>query len=78
MSQWRKWCVQTEYCVGVESELVRKAFTQIQVPLHSISFTDDEMLYVTNMRDLQSLFSQQEKRLSGLTPRDIGAKHVGH
>ncbi|MFT2091464.1 alpha/beta fold hydrolase [Paraglaciecola sp. 2405UD69-4] len=78
MSQWRKWCLHPEYCVGVESELVRRAFMQIKVPLHSIGFSDDEMLSVTNMRDLHCLFSHQDKRLSELTPVDIGAKHVGH
>lgn len=75
--QWRRWCLHPEYCVS-ESITVRKKFEQLKVPLHSICFTDDEMLSVTNMRDLHDLFGNKNKYLSEVTPIDEGIKRVGH
>lgn len=78
MFQWRKWCLHPEYCVGVETDKIRLIFKQTNTPLHSICFTDDEMLSVTNMRDLHALFTHKSKQLSELTPTDMGVERVGH
>lgn len=76
--QWRRWCLHPEYCVGVESESVKTKFQQINVPLVSISFTDDEMLSLTNMQDLHALFGIENKKLKNLHPNDVGEKRIGH
>jgi predicted alpha/beta hydrolase len=76
--QWRRWCLHPEYCVGVESESVKTKFQQINVPLVSISFTDDEMLSLTNMHDLFALFGIENKELKNVHPKDVGEKRIGH
>jgi predicted alpha/beta hydrolase len=78
MFQWRRWCLHPEYCVGVESENVKAKFQQIDVPLHSIYFTDDEMLSLTNMQDLHVLFGNKNKNLKTVLPKDVGEQRIGH
>jgi predicted alpha/beta hydrolase len=78
MYQWRRWCLHPEYCVGVESETVKTKFQHIDVPLVSITFSDDEMLSLTNMRDLQALFGHENKSLKQVHPKEVGEKHIGH
>ncbi|MEP0357023.1 hypothetical protein [Paraglaciecola sp.] len=78
MSQLRKWCLHTDYCVEVEPDKVRQTFRQIQIPLHSICFTDDKMLSVTNMHDLHELFVHKNRMPPKLTPTDMGVERVGH
>jgi predicted alpha/beta hydrolase len=51
MYQWRRWYLHSDYCVGIESKSVKTKFQQIDMPLVSITFTDDEMLSLINMRD---------------------------
>lgn len=76
--QWRRWCLHPEYCVGVETENVKAKFRQLKVPLVSIAFTDDEMLSLTNMRDLHVLFGNDNKELKEVSPEDVGEKRIGH
>jgi predicted alpha/beta hydrolase len=76
--QWRRWCLHPDYCVGVESENVKAKFQQINVPLTSITFTDDEMLSLTNMRDLHALFGNKNKELKEVHPEQVGEKSIGH
>src|SRR5690606_6760905 len=44
MAQWRRWCLDPEYLVGVEGEAVRAAYAAVRTPVTSISFTDDEYM----------------------------------
>jgi predicted alpha/beta hydrolase len=78
MYQWRRWCLHPEYCVGVESETVKTKFQHIDVPLVSITFSDDEMLSLTNMRDLHALFGHENKSLKQVHPKEVGEKRIGH
>lgn len=78
MYQWRRWCLHPEYCVGVESEGIKAKFQQLEVPLVSISFSDDEMLSLTNMQDLHDLFGNENKALKNVHPKDVGEKRIGH
>jgi len=78
MFQWRRWCLHPEYCVGVESKSIKAKFQQIDVPIVSISFTDDEMLSLTNMQDLHALFENKNKALKNMHPKDLGAERIGH
>lgn len=76
--QWRRWCLHPEYCVGVESAAVRQQFTQLQVPLTSVCFSDDEMLSWQNMQDLHALFGTNNKQLKCYTPQQVGVDRIGH
>jgi predicted alpha/beta hydrolase len=64
--------------VGVESQSVKNRFQEIEVPLVSITFTDDEMLSLTNMRDLHALFGHENKELKEVHPKEVGEKRIGH
>lgn len=76
--QWRRWCLHPKYCVGVETSGVKNKFQQLNVPLVAISFTDDEMLSSTNMRNLHALFGMQNKQLVEIHPRDVEQERIGH
>jgi predicted alpha/beta hydrolase len=78
MYQWRRWCLHPEYCVGVEHNGIRTKFANIDLPIKSLSFTDDQMLSKDNMQDLLALFGSQNKELIEIDPRQIGAKRIGH
>lgn len=78
MLQWRRWCLHPEYCVGVESAEIRRLFTQLHLPLVSISFSDDEMLSQQNMQDLHALFGSTRKQLKNYSPQQFGVKRIGH
>lgn len=78
MSQWRKWCMHPEYCVGVEQKDVAGKFDSFSRPIHSIALTDDEMLSHRNIQALFGLFGSKDKHLTTVNPRDLGLKRVGH
>lgn len=78
MYQWRRWCLHPDYCVGVESADIRSKFQQLKVPLVSISFSDDEMLSLTNMRKLHDLFEHPHKSFKHFEPQEVGEKRIGH
>lgn len=76
--QWRRWCLHPEYCVGVESNRVRVKFKQLQMSINSLAFTDDEMLSMRNMQDLQALFGSNKKQLTAIDPQSFGVAKIGH
>ena len=78
MAQWRRWCLHPEYCVGVEDESIREKFTQFTGSIHSLAFSDDEMLSLRNMQDLQALYGSADKKLLTVSPQDMGVKRIGH
>lgn len=78
MFQWRRWCLHPEYCFGVESESVKTKFQQINVPLVSIGFSDDEMLSLTNISDMFALFGIENKQLKTVNPTEEGVTRIGH
>jgi predicted alpha/beta hydrolase len=76
--QWRRWCLHPEYCVGVESAEVRQQYSQLQMRLTSLCFSDDEMLSQQNMHNLHALFGTSHKQLKFYTPEQVGVKRIGH
>lgn len=46
--------------------------------MQAITFADDEMLSLTNMRDLHALFGNENKKLKEFHPKDLGEKRIGH
>jgi predicted alpha/beta hydrolase len=78
MYLWRRCCLHPDYCVGVESETVKTKCQQIDVPLVSITFSDDEMLSLTNIHELHALFEHQNKSFKQVHPKEEGEKSIGH
>jgi predicted alpha/beta hydrolase len=78
MAQWRRWCLNPEYVVGVEGESVRSSYAAVRTPMLSLSFTDDEMMSDAGIRSLHRLYTNAPIEYRRIAPRDIGAARIGH
>ena len=78
MAQWRRWCLDREYVVGVEGEQVRKAYASIRTPMLSLSFTDDELMSAQGIRSLHRLYVNAPVEYRRIAPPDIGVERIGH
>lgn len=78
MEQWRRWCLNPEYVVGVEGDAVRGAYASIKAPMMSVSFTDDEMMSGRSILSLHALYVSAPIEYRRIAPRDIGAERIGH
>ncbi len=78
MRQWRRWCLNRDYLVGVEGDAVRERYRAIRTPILSLSFTDDELMSRTNIESLHSFYASAPRELRRIAPRDIGQKKIGH
>lgn len=78
MWQWRRWCLVKDYAVGVEGPEIRERYASVNVPITSISFTDDEMLSDKNIRSLNAFFNPDKMTEVRINPKDIGEKFIGH
>lgn len=78
IEQWRRWCLNREYVVGVEGEQVRASYSSVVTPMFSLSFTDDEMMSEQSIRSLHRLYSNAPIEYRRIAPRDIGVRRIGH
>lgn len=78
IEQWRRWCLNHEYCVGVEGERARELFASIDIPMLSLSFTDDEFMSEKSIESLNSFFINSPKTIKRIHPNDIGINRIGH
>ena len=78
MRQWRHWCLNRDYAVGVEGPSVRQQYAAVRVPITTVAFTDDEMMSRRNTESLHGFFSNAPVTLRFIDPADIGEKHIGH
>ena len=78
MRQWRRWCLNPKYCVGVEGQPVKQHFDSIDLPITCLALTDDEMLSKLNIKGLFDLFGSSRKQMIQVNPKDHGLKRVGH
>jgi len=78
MRQWRRWCLNRDYLIGVEGDAVRERYRAIRTPILSLSFTDDELMSRTNIESLHSFYASAPRELRRIAPRDIGQKKIGH
>ena len=77
MAQWRRWCLDRDYCVGVEPG-ARELFAAVRTPITSISFTDDEFMSERNVDSIHAFFAGAERRRRRFAPADVGERAVGH
>ncbi|HKU45598.1 MAG TPA: alpha/beta fold hydrolase [Burkholderiales bacterium] len=78
MAQWRRWCLNSEYAVGVEGDAVRAAYAAVRAPIVSLSFADDEMMSAANTESIHGFYSGAPRTMKRIAPQDIGAKRIGH
>ena len=78
MSQWRDWCLNADYAVGVGGETVRRQYAAVSTPIVSLSFTDDEFMSGRNTASIHAFFTGSQKSMKRITPADAGEKRIGH
>ena len=78
MEQWRKWCLNPEYVVGVEGDDIRAQYRAVELPITSFSFSDDEMISARNIESMHSFYTPSQKIMTRISPEEIDAKHIGH
>jgi predicted alpha/beta hydrolase len=78
MQQWRRWCLNREYAVGAEGDQVRTLYASVNLPIVSLSFTDDEYMSARNTASIHSFFVNAPLKMKRIAPSDIGAGRIGH
>lgn len=77
MAQWRRWCLDPEYVVGVEDE-ARQRYARVTTPIVSFSFADDELMSARNIESLHGFYTGAKRTMNRLAPEDAGARRIGH
>lgn len=78
MRQWRRWCLDRDYLVGVEGDAVRAAYAAVRTPILSLSFTDDEYMSALNTTRMHAFYENAPREMRRFAPRDVGAERIGH
>jgi predicted alpha/beta hydrolase len=78
MQQWRAWCLDRDYCIGVLGPAMRDQYAQVKTPILSLSFTDDEFMSRLNTESMHGFYAGAPREMRRIAPRDIGVRHIGH
>ncbi len=78
MQQWRKWCLNKDYLIGIEGEHIKKQYAEITIPITSLSFTDDEFMSAKNINSLHDFYASAPQKRLRFEPQDFNAKYIGH
>lgn len=78
MMQWRRWCLKEGYAVEKEGQWLKERFANVNVPIHAIAFSDDEMMSMKNIDMLHSQFSSANITRQTVNAKDVGHKRIGH
>lgn len=76
--QWRRWCLNRDYAVGVEGEGLRNSFAGVKVPITAVAFTDDEMMSARNTESIHSFYCNAPVSFQWIEPAAIGEDTIGH
>ena len=78
IEQWRRWCLDREYAVGAEGPEVRGLYAAVDVPVVSLSFTDDEYMSARNIASIHGFYTGAAVTLKRFAPADIDVRRIGH
>ncbi|BBO20260.1 MAG: alpha/beta fold hydrolase [Burkholderiales bacterium] len=78
MEQWRRWCLDPEYAVGVEGAAARDLYAAVDTPIVSLSFTDDEFMSLRNTEAIHGQYANAARTMQRIAPQEIGEKRIGH
>jgi predicted alpha/beta hydrolase len=78
MEQWRRWCLDPEYAVGVEGEQARSLFADVRTPIVSLSFTDDEYMSARSTESIHGFYVNAPRTMKRIAPADTGGRRIGH
>jgi predicted alpha/beta hydrolase len=74
--QWRTWCMHPKY-LGCEDDLAREVAAST-VPIHALSFNDDEMMSYEGTRALFALYQRASVTIERVDAKQFARKTIGH
>lgn len=77
MRQWGRWCLSADY-LGVDVPDAMARFAEVELPVSTLHFTDDELLSGASMRTLEGWYAGASLQARRLAPADLGVDRVGH
>ncbi len=77
MRQWGRWCMHEDYLLSELPEM-RDSFAAVDIPMASVSFTDDELMSATSISTLDGLYSGVDTTHMRYTPQQLGVGSMGH
>ena len=77
MRQWARWCMDPDYLLGELPEM-RERFGAVDIPMASLSFTDDELMSATSISTLDALHTSVDTTHMRYTPQQLGVDRMGH
>lgn len=78
MAQWRRWCLDAEYAVGIEGQWLRDAYASVTQPMTILSFTDDEYMSERSTDALHGFYINARKTHRRVAPEAMGMRRIGH
>lgn len=78
MAQWRRWCLNPDYVVGVEGEQTRRLYSNVTIPITSLSFTDDEYMSARNIESLHDFYTAAPRTMKRISPSEVNVEKIGH
>ena len=76
---WKRWCHQSGYMTKeLQGPLKPHWFEQVSAPIQSWAFTDDPIATAEASKRALAMYPQAETGLVVRSPRQVGAKAVGH
>ncbi len=78
IGQWRRWCLNPHYSMGAEGVAAERSYAAVRFPILSYAPDDDELMTLRGIEHLTSFYSQAFTRVETLSPRQVGAKRIGH
>lgn len=76
--QWRRWCLNPNYGMGVEGEWVAEAYAAAHYPLHALYFEDDEMMSLASVQSLVGWYKSAPSFLEHVNPAIAPKARIGH
>jgi predicted alpha/beta hydrolase len=77
LRQWSRWCRHPEYLQADHPDAARR-FAEVELPFHSVSFTDDEVLSADSVEHLNSWYSGADLVHQRVSPDQLGLGRIGH
>ncbi len=77
MSQWRGWCLNSDYLLAAEPG-ASDAYAAVSYPMLSLFFSDDELLTESGARWIHNAYSNAKMDYRVVNAADIDAPRIGH
>ena len=76
--QWRRWCMNPRYAMGVEGEWVADAYAAAHYPLHALYMEDDEMMSLASVQSLVGWYQSAPSTLEHVSAALAPSGRIGH